>query len=85
MKVYRLWSDLDCMEAYKSLGDPKADPAQWVFNNRLLMDSCGLNRYKATQTLKKSLGFNWGRVKGTFTSLRPRRISLPNWKVYMRG
>ena len=31
------------------------------------MESYGLNGYEATQTLKKSLGFNWGRVKGTFT------------------
>ena len=28
IKVYRPWSDSDCTEASKSLGDPKADTAQ---------------------------------------------------------
>ena len=67
MRVYLPWTVSDCTEACKSLGDPKADPAQWVINHRLLIESDGLNGYVATQTIKKSLGFNWGRVKGSFT------------------
>ena len=61
MRVYHPWTDSDCTEACKSLGDPKADPAQWIINHLLLME------YGAAQTLKKFLGFNWGRVKVTFT------------------
>ncbi|KAK2841798.1 hypothetical protein Q5P01_011998 [Channa striata] len=60
-----------------TLGDAKVDPEGWVERHKQLVNSYGLNGWEIEQTLKKSLTYNFGRVKAGYTGRNCQGQILP--------
>lgn len=50
-----------------------------------LIDSFGLNGWEVDQTFRKSLAYNWGRVKGDFTGKDAAAVNLAARSAAIKG
>ncbi|XP_069027348.1 uncharacterized protein [Embiotoca jacksoni] len=65
--VYRPWTESECAEACKSLGDYVTDVKGWIERHKQLRDSYRLNGTEVEQMFKRCLIYNWNRVRRVYT------------------
>lgn len=82
--VYRPWTESECAEACKGLGDPLTNVDEFIARHKQLCSSYRLNGQETEATFRKCLTYNWARVRGTYTG-RDGNTVLPYGHENLRG
>lgn len=75
--VYRPWTESECADACKSLGDPLTNVDEFIARHRQLCSSYRLNGQETETTFRRCLTYNWTRVRGRYTGRGPGDNTLP--------
>lgn len=65
--VYRPWTDAECAEACKSLGDPLTNVDEFITQHKHFCSLYRLNGQETEATFSRCLTYNWTRVRGAYT------------------
>lgn len=76
--VHRPWTQQECTEACKGLGDVENNPTEWTINFRSLALSYHLNGREMESALRMALGHRWSRVRGSFNPNGTDGAPLPH-------
>lgn len=82
--VYRPWTESECSEACKDLGNPLTNVNEFIARHKQLCSSYRLNGQETEATFRKCLTYNWARVRGTYTG-RDGNTVLPYGHANLRG